>query len=82
MKSFISVSLAIIGALCLLVGSEKLAWGYVDPGSGLLTLQTLTSVIGASIYLLRRRILAMFQSGDNPAREVPPATASNPRELA
>jgi len=68
MKRFISVSLAVLMVACVLVGSERLAWAYIDPGSGLLTLQTTTSAIAACIYFLRRRILALFSS-DKPAQE-------------
>ena len=55
-----AVGTAIMAALCLLVGSEKLAWGYVDPGSGLIALQGIASVAAAYVYMIRRRILAFF----------------------
>jgi hypothetical protein len=60
MKSFISISLAALTCFCLLVASERRAWGYVDPGSGLLALQSAASVVAAGAYFLRRRIMALF----------------------
>jgi hypothetical protein len=60
MKRFISFSLAIFITLCMIVGSERRAWGYVDPGSGLIALQTIASVVAAYAYYVRRRIHAFF----------------------
>jgi hypothetical protein len=33
---------------------------YVDPGSGLLALQSIASMFAAAVFFLRRRILGMF----------------------
>jgi hypothetical protein len=60
MKRLLSFSLAVFTCLCLLVASERRAWGYVDPGSGLLALQSIASVMAAASYFLRRRIRALF----------------------
>ena len=60
MKRIISSFLAIFIALCMIVGSERRAWGYVDPGSGLIALQTIASVMAAYAYMVRRRIMAFF----------------------
>ena len=84
MKRFISFSLAVFIAFCLLVGSERRAWGYVDPGSGLIALQTFASVAAAYAYFVRRRIRAFFQR-----RKVVPVAAlpiapktGDPQEIA
>jgi hypothetical protein len=61
MKRLLSISLAIFTTLCLVVATERQAWGYVDPGTGLLALQSITSVVAAFGYLLRRRIKALFK---------------------
>lgn len=45
----------------MIVGSERRAWGYVDPGSGLIALQTFASVAAAYAYIVRRKIRAFFQ---------------------
>jgi hypothetical protein len=60
MKRFISFSLAIFITLCMIVGSERRAWGYVDPGTGLIALQSIASVLAAYAYYVRRRIRAFF----------------------
>jgi hypothetical protein len=63
MKRFTSLFLSVVIVLCLLVGSERRAWGYVDPGSGLLALQTAASALAASTYLMRRYIRNLFTRG-------------------
>ena len=60
MKRVISSFLAIFIAICMVLGSERRAWGYVDPGSGLIALQTIASVMAAYAYMVRRRIQAFF----------------------
>jgi hypothetical protein len=60
MKRLISFSLAIFITLCMIVGSERRAWGYVDPGTGLIALQSIASVMAAYAYYVRRRIRAFF----------------------
>ena len=60
MKRLISLSLAVLITLCMIVASERRAWGYVDPGSGLIALQTIASVVAAWAYMVRRRIRAFF----------------------
>jgi hypothetical protein len=60
MKRLFSFSLAIGIALCMIVGSERRAWGYVDPGSGLIALQTIASVGAAYLYMIRKRIMTFF----------------------
>lgn len=61
MKRLISVSLAIFITFCMLVATDRRAWGYVDPGSGLIALQTFASVVAAYVYFVRRRIREFFQ---------------------
>lgn len=60
MKRLLSSSLAIVITLCMIVASERRAWAYVDPGSGLIALQTIASVVAAYAYMVRRRIRAFF----------------------
>jgi hypothetical protein len=84
MKSFISISLAAFTFLCLLVASERRAWGYVDPGSGLLALQSFASVMAAGAYFLRRRIMGLFSrtpkenSGSDQSSAVMPINGRKP----
>jgi hypothetical protein len=84
MKRFISFSLSILIALCMIVASERRAWGYVDPGSGLIALQTVASVGAAYAYYIRRRIRAFFtRKKEEPAVVLPVANkAGESREIA
>lgn len=60
MKRLFSFSLAVMICFCLLVGSERRAWAYINPGDGLLALQSAASVVAAGLYFLRRKILGLF----------------------
>ncbi len=65
MKRFSSLLLGIIMVVCFLFATERTAWGYVDPGSGLLALQGFASVLGTVAYYFRKRIGTLF--GRKPA---------------
>jgi hypothetical protein len=83
MRRLISFSLAILIAFCLLVGTERRAWGYVDPGSGLIAIQTLFSVVAAYAYFIRRKIRGFFSRKKEPASALPVAPkAGDVREVA
>ena len=56
--------------LCLLSAAEKIAYGYVDPGQGLLALQSIASAAAAAGYLFRRRLRAFFRRGAGPKSAV------------
>ena len=60
MKRLISFSLSVFCCICLLVATDRHAYAYVDPGSGLLAVQSFAAVMGAIGYALRRRIAALF----------------------
>ena len=60
MKRFLSLSLAIFSCLCLLLATERRALAYVDPGSGLLALQSAGAVLATFGYFMRRRVMALF----------------------
>lgn len=60
MKRLISLSLTFFTGLCLLLATERRAMAYVDPGSGLLALQSLASALAAVGFCLRRRIISLF----------------------
>jgi hypothetical protein len=84
MKRFISFSLAIVITLCMVVGSERRAWGYVDPGSGLIALQTIASVAAAYVYMVRRKIGGFFKRRKQDSTVVVPVTSKTgeTREIA
>jgi hypothetical protein len=58
------LAIASVFIFSLAVASEQPAYGYVDPGSGLL----LTQII---VFSLRRRVVLLFRSGDSQNRESP-----------
>jgi hypothetical protein len=60
MKRLISLSLTVFTCFCLVIASERRAMAYVDPGSGLLALQSLASVMAAAGFFLRKRITGLF----------------------
>jgi hypothetical protein len=75
MKRVISFSLAIFITLCMMVGSERRAWGYVDPGTSLIALQTAASVAAAYAFYVRRRIAAFFSRRKKESAPVLPLAA-------
>ena len=82
MNRFITFSFSIFIGICLLFASQQAAWGYVDPGSGLLAMQSIASVLAAAGFFLRRQIRALFHRGDKtPALKVR-AKEGNPANVA
>ncbi len=66
-----------------MVASERRAWAYVDPGTGLIALQTFASLLAAYAYIVRRKIRAFFMRRQ--PKSVPisiPAEASRQRKPA
>lgn len=53
-------SLASIELLVLLAALTKPAWGYVDPGSGLLAVQVGGSMLAGGLFILRSKIRKLF----------------------
>jgi hypothetical protein len=56
--TYVVVTLAMLFTLGLSL--ERRAYGYVDPGSGLLILQGLGAVLTGVLFTLRQRIKALF----------------------
>jgi len=79
MKSVLSSSLAVLMFFFLFVASERRAWGYVDPGSGLLALQSIASVMTGCLYFMRRRIRSLLFRKPDQDQEVQPLAAA-PRD--
>jgi hypothetical protein len=82
MKKFLSISLAIIACLCLFVGTERQALAYVDPGSGLLIIQSIGSALAAAAYFMRRKIAALFRSKERSAATPVAVSADSDRKAA
>lgn len=66
------VVLILLGAVLL---SERPAYAYADPGSGLLAIQAAGSALVATGWYLRRKIYALFHR-DTPATEEERATTA------
>jgi hypothetical protein len=77
MKRLVSSSLTLLITFCLLVATDRRAWGYVDPGSGLIALQTFASVGAAYAYFIRRRIRAFFASKEQAETVAMPVAAES-----
>lgn len=60
MKRLMSLCITLFSCLCLFLAMERRAMAYVDPGSGLLALQSFASVMAAAGFFLRRRIIGLF----------------------
>lgn len=61
-----ALTLKVLTAGCLaglLLMAERPAYAYVDPGSGLLTLQIVGASIAGSFFLLRQKVRRLFGSG-------------------
>jgi len=50
------ILLASVELLVLLAAFSKPAWGYVDPGSGLLAVQVGGSMLAGGLFILRTKI--------------------------
>jgi hypothetical protein len=74
MKRIGSLSFFILIVLCFLTATERRAYGfsgYIDPGSGLLALQCITSAVVATGYFLRRQIRSLFGRKEDLAAKAP-----------
>jgi hypothetical protein len=61
MIRLIYVVLTISQCLLFLAAFEKPAYGYIDPGSGILLVQVLSSALGGVIFFLRKRLRHYLQ---------------------
>jgi len=60
MKRIASVSLSLLACIGLMLATERRAMAYINPGDGMMFVQSLGAAIAASAYFLRSRILALF----------------------
>lgn len=73
LRRFLFAAFAAIELLVLLVALAKPAYGYVDPGSGLLAVQVGGSMLAGALFVLRSKIRKLF-------RMSPPASEALPEE--
>ena len=57
----VTVSLFLALSFCF----ERNAYGYVDPGSGLLVFQSLSAAVAGAIFYFRRHIKSLFIKAKN-----------------
>ncbi len=78
MKRMISLSLSLVTCLGLLLATERRALAYIDPGQGLLFVQSIGAAVAAAAYFLRSRILALFGKKKPEANAAVPASTRIP----
>jgi hypothetical protein len=76
MKRLISLCLTLFCCFCLMLATERRAMAYVDPGSGLLAVQSIGSMLAAAGFFMRRRIMGMLNK-NKPAAGVEPRLAES-----
>jgi hypothetical protein len=72
---YFAVSLALI--LALTICCERPAYGYVDPGSGLLAMQTLSAMFTGALFYFRRRLKSLFKKNHPECSETDWNTTTN-----
>jgi hypothetical protein len=65
--------LASVELLVLLAAFAKPAYGYVDPGSGLLAFQVGGSMLAGGLFIIRSRIRKLFRGAPPEAEKSEPA---------
>jgi hypothetical protein len=71
------VALASVEVAILLVALAKPAYGYVDPGSGLLAVQVGGSMLAGGLFILRSKIRRLFRM-NSPEEKVEPEKSAQP----
>ena len=56
----VSTLLAVFAFACVFVAFQRPAFGYADPGTAFVALQSAASVMAACAFYMRRRIRAFF----------------------
>jgi len=60
LQKFLNLTSVLLIGVGLLMAFQRPAFGYVDPGTGLLALQAVGSGIAAIGFFLRRKIFGIF----------------------
>jgi hypothetical protein len=60
MKRLMLLGVTALSLFGLMLATERRAMAYVDPGSGLLAIQSLGSMLAAAGFFLRRRIMRVL----------------------
>jgi hypothetical protein len=71
------VALASLELVVLLTALTKPAYGYVDPGSGLLAVQVGGSMLAGGLFILRSKIRRLFR-GASPEQKIEAEESTGP----
>ena len=71
------VALASLELMVLLAALTKPAYGYVDPGSGLLAVQVGGSMLAGGLFILRSKIRRLFRM-NSPEEKVETEKSAQP----
>jgi hypothetical protein len=74
MKRLMYVSMTVVSVFGLMLATERRAMAYVDPGSGLLAIQSIGSMLAAAGFFLRRHIMGIFTKKKPLTRAALPVT--------
>jgi hypothetical protein len=77
MKRIASLSLSLLACIGLLLATERRAMAYINPGDGMMFVQSAGAAIAATAYFLRSRILALFGK-KKPVSTPIPVSAARP----
>ena len=61
MHRVIAVATTVLILLFVLVASERPACAYVDPGTGFVAVQAISSLFAGFLFVFRRRVRSLFQ---------------------
>jgi len=69
MLRYTYAALSVALFVALLLCTARPAYGYVDPGSGLLACQSAGSIVAGMIFYFRRRLKLLFHRTANPSED-------------
>jgi hypothetical protein len=65
------IVLGVFQVIALLFASEKQAYAYADPGSGLLLIQIVGTTVASALFIVRARLRKLFRMDKNKATDTP-----------
>jgi hypothetical protein len=60
MRAALILSLNVIQVLAVLSALTQPAYAYIDPGSGLFALQTISTTVAGVVFLIRKKLRHLF----------------------
>jgi hypothetical protein len=65
------IVLGVFQVIALVFASEKRAYAYADPGSGLLLIQIVSTTVASALFILRARLRKLFRMDKHKASDAP-----------